>query len=54
MLTLWPIILEKIQNIIMIKSNDLPKQNLEATILIVDDQISNLKVLAILLKKKQL
>ncbi|MGD1716381.1 diguanylate cyclase domain-containing protein [Dapis sp. BLCC M172] len=34
----------------MIKSNDLPKQNLEATILIVDDQISNLKVLAILLK----
>ncbi len=39
-----------IQNIIMIKSNDLPKQNSEATILIVDDQISNLKVLANLLK----
>ncbi|MGD1699816.1 diguanylate cyclase domain-containing protein [Dapis sp. BLCC M229] len=34
----------------MIQPNHLPKQNLEATILIVDDQISNLKVLANFLK----
>lgn len=34
----------------MTKYNDLPKQNFEATILIVDDNLANLKVLATLLK----